>query len=211
MKICFEGPSGVGKTTLSKMMKPNCLVIPEVNQLFKGEVNEGGWWYYDKQIQRFQLSTQAVCSIFDGDIFQPLWYNWSYSYPEGYFGSDKVCDYYLSAIRAGRILFPDLYFLLNTSEANLRKRKEGDATRRRKNFEKHLKLRRTQPRYFGAIHEAFPAMVELLEFGDLKTTHDLVLEKIELRKQKPRYDSEEVLEFIRLWLSQNKAENGSEK
>lgn len=203
MKICFEGPSGIGKTTLSTLLESEYLVIPEVNQLFKEEKNESGDWYYKKQVERFQLSKKSNQAIFDGDIFQPLWYNWTYNYPSDYYPIEKVYEFYIKEIRKKNILFPDLYILFHTSEEKLRKRKEGDKTRRRKNFEKHLKLTKSQPKYFGFMKAQFPDLVKFIDFDNLDKTKDAVKKAIEDRKNGEKYNSEIILEEIVKWLSVN--------
>lgn len=204
MKICFEGPSGIGKTTLCELFQAAYKIIPEVNLLFKGETNEGGDWYYEKQVQRYQFSQASDQVIFDGDIFQPLWYNWTYNYPPGYYPLNKVYNFYLKEIRKGTIFFPDLYLIFLTSEDNLRQRKERDQTRRRSNFEKHLKLTQTQPKYFGFMKTRFPYLVEFIRYDDVGQAYTKVVTAVENRENSERYNSEKVLITIRNWLTETK-------
>ncbi len=203
MKICFEGPSGVGKTTMSQMLAKEFHVIPEVNVMFKGEKNEGGYWYYQKQVERYQKSKQYNKVIFDGDLFQPIWYNWTYNYPRDYFSLEKVNGFYKMEIAQGNIYFPDLYIVFFTSIENLWKRKRADTTRQRRNFQKHLKLVETQPRYFGYMKQQFPNLVEFIRFDSLDETMFSVRKILESLNTKEKRDSLEVLETMRRWLSNN--------
>ena len=206
MKICFEGPSGIGKTTLCKLFEPKYKIIPEVNELYKGEKNEGGDWYYEKQVARFQECKKANRVIFDGDIFHPLWYNWTYNYPEGYYPLEMVHDIYYKEIKKGNILFPDLYLIFQTSEENLRKRKERDKNRKRSNFEKHLKLIVTQPKYFGFIESRFPGLVKFINYDNIEKTKIEAIAAINKRALGEKYNSEVILKEITKWLSTNKPE-----
>ena len=203
MKICFEGPSGVGKTTMSGLFSDQYTIIPEVNILFRNEINEGGYWYYEKQVERYRLSEQSINSIFDGDIFQPLWYNWTYNYPADYFPLNKVAGFYREAIQKGRIWFPDLYIIFHTTVENLRARKEGDKSRRRNNFEKHLKLVESQTRFFGFMKKRFPKQVEFVELDSADKAKNEVLSYIDNIDVNDRYDSLEILETMAEWLSNN--------
>ncbi|MFK7983488.1 MAG: hypothetical protein AB8G86_26140 [Saprospiraceae bacterium] len=56
MNICFEGPSAIGKTTLSQSFSPTYQIIPEVNLLFPKEKNQGKFWYYQKQVERSEYA-----------------------------------------------------------------------------------------------------------------------------------------------------------
>ncbi len=204
MKICFEGPSGIGKTTLSKELDEEFLRIPEVNELFSDELNEGGFWYYEKQVQRYKLSNSVNNCIFDGDIFQPLWYNWTYHYPDDYFPLEKVVDFCRTEIITGNIQFPDLYIIFHTSLKDLKLRKEGDHTRRRSNFTKHLKLLESQPKYFGYMKKKFPFQVQFIEYSSILQAKEEVLIAIELRRKQPIYNSLSVLTTMAEWLSLNR-------
>jgi hypothetical protein len=49
-----------------------------------------------------------------------------------------VAEFYRKQLLEQKIGFPDKYYLLSANEAELRKRKEGDITRRRGGFEMNL-------------------------------------------------------------------------
>jgi len=101
------------------------------------------------------------------------------------------------------IFFPDLYVVFQTSVENLRKRKEKDHTRQRKHFEKHLKLTKTQPRYFAHMKRQFPDLVKFIEFDNLASAEAKVRDAINDRKGEKEYDSEIILEVTKDWLSLN--------
>ena len=206
MKFCFEGPSGIGKTTLCQSFQMDYQIIPEVNELFRGATDEGRYWYYDRQVERYQMSLTAEQSIFDGDVFQPLWYNWSYNYPEGYLSLENVVAFYRAQIGSGRIFFPDVYFVFQTSVDNLRSRKARDQTRKRRNFEKHLKLVSTQASYFGYLQEVFPDLVVFVDFKSVAYAQNEINDHLTRRQNATSYDSQLILSTIASWLATHNPE-----
>lgn len=76
--IAFEGASAVGKSTTCCELEKNygAYIIPEVNSLFERPKNEHRTWYFEKQVERWniavQKSEQYELVILDGDIYQPL-------------------------------------------------------------------------------------------------------------------------------------------
>ena len=86
--ICLEGASGVGKTTtareITKRSGSSTFIITEVNHLFERPQNEDKTWYFEKQIERFEMAKRKLKTydtvILDGDIFQPLSYNWCFDF-----------------------------------------------------------------------------------------------------------------------------------
>lgn len=168
--ICIEGASGVGKSTVCDVLEKEhgYKKIPEVNHLFKRPLNPSATWYFEKQVERWdlanELSRDHELVVFDGDPFQPLWYNWIFSNDE----IQPLCDvieFYFSAVEQGRIKFPDRYFILTASELVLRKRKEADTERLRRNFESHLRLIRPQLDYFATLNTSKPNAVSVIESG----------------------------------------------
>lgn len=84
--IAFEGASAVGKSTTCRELENNygAFIIPEVNFLFERPKNEHRTWYFEKQVERWnmavQKSQQYELVILDGDIYQPLSYNWCFHF-----------------------------------------------------------------------------------------------------------------------------------
>ncbi len=154
MIICFEGPSAVGKTHLCELLHDSFTIVPEVNLLFSREEEASKFWYYEKQVERYQMALQSPQdTILDGDVFQPLWYNWAYGFPAKFPSFRETQRFYLKQIRTQHIAFPDIYMVFQAPESLLRKRKEGDSTRKRRNFEKHLQLIHPQRRYFEFLQQ----------------------------------------------------------
>jgi hypothetical protein len=89
MIICFEGAPAVGKSTTSQIManRYKAFVVPEVNLLFARPKNEPENWYLNRQVARWEMGMRQLDNfdwiIFDGDLFQPLWFNWIY-FDEGW-------------------------------------------------------------------------------------------------------------------------------
>lgn len=126
LTIILEGASGIGKTALCKKLQNNYNTIPEVNQLFKRTDSSDDYWYLKKQIERFEIGNKSGKTvIFDGDLFQPIWYNWIYNYPK---------EFYKENIKIQNIQFPDLYIVFYCSEEELRRRKNSDKTRIKAKF-----------------------------------------------------------------------------
>lgn len=70
--ICFEGPSGIGKTTLAELLSNNYEIVPEVNLLFERPQNESEYWYHERELERYDRCLGSdKPSILDGDVFQP--------------------------------------------------------------------------------------------------------------------------------------------
>jgi hypothetical protein len=84
--ICFEGASAVGKTTTADCFKTTggAFVVPEVNLLFERPEDAPPEWYFERQVQRWQIAQEQSSFyrlvILDGDLFQPLWYSWAYNF-----------------------------------------------------------------------------------------------------------------------------------
>lgn len=177
MIISFGGASAIGKTTLCQSFSNTHTIIPEANILFKDEKREGDFWYYEKQVERFQLAISSRRdAIFDGDIFQPIWYNWIYNYPPQFSSKEATHQFYLEKIMENKISFPDLYIIFFTNVENLKFRKKNDSTRQRRNFEKHLRLIEPHKKYFNFLKNETDIPVELVEYDNFESTQEKVLD-----------------------------------
>jgi hypothetical protein len=165
--VCLEGPSASGKTTLAAALARECgaLVVPELDARGAPPIAESAAWFVDRHAERWQLAQRSGASapfaVLDGDPFKGLWYNWVYA-ADGWPGPDVVAPLYRPHLRRRTIAFPDLYVVLDASEAQLRQRRAGDVTRSRRGFETHLRLVAPLRRYFAALREAAPARVAVL-------------------------------------------------
>lgn len=207
--ICLEGASAVGKTTTANSLaiKTNTYVIPEVNLLFERPKFESNTWYLERQVERWQIAQQKLTEydtvILDGDIFQPLSYNWCFDFKIFNQSLDMIFNFYLKEIVAGRLNFPDKYFYLYTDQENLKYRKENDHTRRRGNFEKHLGILEPHRRYYESLNQFVPKYVQSIE----TTKTEGILEGISNNMPTTSLveNPHEFLHSIMHWLKTNKA------
>ena len=164
MILCVEGASAAGKTTLAEALarEAGATTVPELDTTGAPPVAESAAWYVERHVEQWQRaqSAAAVASlvVLDGDPFKGLWYNWVFG-DAGWPGVGVVAPLYQRHVERGALAFPDLYVVLEASEGQLRQRRQGDATRWRRNFETHLRLVQPQRRYFAALADADPTRV----------------------------------------------------
>lgn len=206
--ICLEGASAVGKSTTSHYLSKECnaYVVEEVNKLFKRPNPEPKTWYFDRQIERWSIASQNSSSlvIFDGDPFQPIWYNWCYNF-EGWQPLDFLNDYYRSRIREGKIGFPAKYYILHTNEGELRDRRENDPIHKRRNFEKHIKFIEPQTRYFRYVSSLKPNLVSFIEAKSVSTNASRIIKGIDNKVVMSIEEQIELFDHLIDWLKNNKA------
>lgn len=142
-------------------------------------------------------------SILDGDILQPLWYNWAYGFPTEYQSFDFLKAFYLNAFSSGAIGFPDLYILYAANIERIRSRREGDATRSRRNFDRHLSLIEYQNRYFDFLSQHTSASVEFIEYDDFDRAKESTLLKIDLASSGDGRNDLDDIRSIFDWLESN--------
>lgn len=208
--ICFEGASAVGKTSLSARLRENygAFVIPEVNLLFQRKECEPKFWYFEKQIERWKMAVEAAKDheivILDGDAFQPLWYNWSFNFD---FGEpfEEILVFYQEKLSVGEIDFPDKYFILTVRNDELRNRKISDASRTRKNFERHLRFIQPQLAYFNFIKSINGDLVEFIENKEIEKSAERIINSI--KDNNPNgISSLELFNAIENWLNKHNPE-----
>lgn len=198
--ICFEGPSGIGKTTLSNLLSESYTVVPEVNLLFERKENEPKYWYYEKQIERFHLCKKSSKdSILDGDIFQPIWYNWVCNYPPKFVQKEETHAFYIQKIREGKLKFPDVYIIFDVGEDELRARKERDKTRQRRNFEKHLTIIEPLKSYYRFLEKETPVEMRFIHYDTVENTKRKVLNTLDKIKNN-NIDDLSVFNQIERWI-----------
>jgi hypothetical protein len=208
--ICFEGASAVGKTTTADAFKTldGAFVVPEVNLLFDKPQNASDEWYFERQVERWSLAQEQSKShplvILDGDPFQPLWYCWAYDFV-GWQDLDFMEQFYQPRVQNKTLRFADLYFILSASEAELRRRKAADESRKRRGFEAHLKMIEPQRRYFQALQTFSPNRVLFLEAESLEINLDVVRERISAASKHSEIESEVLFNKVIQWLRENKA------
>lgn len=199
--ICFEGPSGIGKTTMGQLLSSEYNIVPEVNLLFERPENEPTHWYLEKQVERYNICQKSnTLSILDGDIFQPIWYNWVCNYPTAFLPKTATHTFYKEQLSAGKIQFPDLYIIFYVEEKELWSRKEKDLTRRRRNFEKHLKIIEPLQEYWLFLDRETELAVKFVHYLDVETVYLEVLAILE-NLQKCSIDEAKVFGQIERWLN----------
>jgi hypothetical protein len=193
----------------------DALAIPEVNALFERPASASPLspWYFERQVDRMRMAVEEAerhsLVLLDGDPFQPLWYNWAYRF-EGWQPLAEMRAFYGSHIRAGRMRFPDRYVILQAGEADLRRRKEGDATRSRRNFESHLPLNSVVGRYFEAMSRTRPDWVRMVQATTIEDNVRAVLDATQGRP--PDHGADVVLfESLIGWLGDNEPDVSSER
>ena len=207
--ICLEGASAVGKTSTSREFAKttNTFVIPEVNLLFERPTVESKTWYLERQIDRWQMAQEKLKMydnvILDGDIFQPLSYNWCYDFNIYNQSLDFIADFYQNEMKEGRIKFPDRYFYLYTDQENLKYRERNDCTRKRGNFEKHLEIVEPHRRYYEALNSFIPHYVQLITAESIAGNMIAITDNFS--SQSISFDSVELLDYTIKWLENNKA------
>lgn len=210
--ICFEGASAVGKTATAQRFKEQrgAFVVPEVNLLFERPTNESAEWYFERQVERFEIAQEQSRTheivILDGDVFQPLWYGWAFDFA-GWQSLDFCERFYKQKIENKTIDFPDCYFVFSAEEAELRKRKAGDATRRRRNFEIQLQMIEPQRRYFRAMNALSPNRAFFLKAESIEDNVEFVSRHVSDSSR--RYEIEPQVLFGKMicWLQNNKADD----
>jgi hypothetical protein len=202
--LCLEGPSAVGKTTLAAALARefDAVVVPELDASGAPAVGRSAAWFVERHAAQWRLAREmasgAPFAVLDGDPFKGLWYNCVYA-EEGWEGVETVAPLYREQIERGALHFPDLYVALTATEGELRRRREGDASRSRRNFEKHLRLAGPLRRYFDELREAAPGRVATIETGSQAGLVNQVAKSLEgLPPGEP--DSLQLLEHITSWL-----------
>ncbi|EEK89313.1 MULTISPECIES: AAA family ATPase [Bacillus] len=210
--IAFEGASAVGKSTTCRELEKNygAYIIPEVNSLFERPKNEHRTWYFEKQVERWniavQKSEQYELVIFDGDIYQPLSYNWCFHFDIFNQPLSLIENFYKEKMINREIGFPDQYFYLYTNDEELRKRKVSDETKRRRNFEKHLHISKSFQRYYENLNTVTDGYCKLIEAKSVRNNElEIVRNSKNLNVCEERRFDVSRLDAITKWLKENRA------
>lgn len=204
MIICLEGPSAAGKTSLAEALarERGAAVVPELDASGAPPPGRSAAWFVERHAARWRLALETAAgapfAVLDGDPFKGLWYNWLYA-DEGWEGVDTVAPLYRAQIERGALAFPDLYVALTASEDELRRRRDGDPTRSRRNFEKHLLSAGPLLRYFRKLWEADAARVEIIETRPQEGLVGRIAETLECFPTGPP-DSLRLLNHMASWL-----------
>jgi hypothetical protein len=166
------------------------------------------FWYFEKQVERWDLAVKASKNyeivILDGDPFQPLWYNWSYDF-DVLEPLKSITGFYREKFAAGKIGFPDKYFILTVETDELKKRKIKDASRTRKNFDRHLRFIEPQIAYFDFVKSINNDLVKFIANKEIEKTGAQVINSIH-NSRSSKHLSLELFDSIKNWLNNNDAE-----
>ncbi|MDM5438812.1 chloramphenicol acetyltransferase [Bacillus hominis] len=210
--IAFEGASAVGKSTTCRELERNygAFIIPEVNVLFERPRNEHRTWYFEKQVERWnmavQKSQQYEIVILDGDIYQPLSYNWCFHFDIFNQPLSLIENFYKEKLINREIGFPDQYFYLYTGDEELRKRKEFDQTKKRRNFEKHLHISKAFQRYYENLNTVADGYCKLIEAKSIRNNELEIMKSVKGLnvREESRFDVSR-LDGITNWLQEHRA------
>lgn len=210
--ISIEGASAVGKTTTSAKLAASYggIHIPEVNTWWKQRpVPEYREWWFERQADRWRIAQEHLATyrfaVIDIDLFQPFWYNWAFDFTLFDRQSlEFVSHYYRKLILQQQIGIPDKYYVLSATEAELRKRKVEDTTRRRGGFEMNLQFVEPQKSYFQALNAFVPDLVHFIESVSVETNAELIMNTIPPGRRDHTY-SIELFDYMVDWLGSHKA------
>ncbi|MGA2828530.1 MAG: hypothetical protein ABSF03_20700 [Streptosporangiaceae bacterium] len=167
MIVVVTGPTAAGKTTWCQRHHLGDLVSeyaptgkepgdtdPAAQAAYWSEVNCRRW---REATQRERVSGLAVC---DDDPLK-LHYGWSLvrvgaASPQRWVHEVKATR---AAVAAGRLGFADLVLVSLPSPEELRRRRDADPARRRRNFELHARLIEPLRAWYQAVERVEPARV----------------------------------------------------
>jgi hypothetical protein len=164
--IVVEGPSGAGKTTWCRTHGgPNALLesLPD-HTTVPTEPQAAARFWVERNVARWAevLAREARDGlvIVDTDPFK-LHFVWTL------FRTGQVTevewamqrDAARDAFASGRYALADVFLVSDIDVATLRARREGDPSRTRRNFERHVLLRDTLMRWYTAIDRLDPGRV----------------------------------------------------
>lgn len=210
--IAFEGASAVGKSSTCRELENNygAYIIPEVNFLFERPKNEHTTWYFEKQVERWEIavqkSEQYEVVILDGDIYQPLSYNWCFHFDVFNQPLSLIENFYKEKLINKEIGFPDQYFYFYTNDEELRKRKESDETKRRRNFEKHLHISKSFQRYYENLNTVTDGYCKMIDAKSVKLNELAIVKSLNNLNvsEESRFDVSR-LDAITKWLKEQRA------
>ena len=180
MIVVVEGPSGAGKTTWCRTHGGRFALLedvpdhatvpedPEAQARFWVERNVDRWTRVLERERRDELVVVDV-DPFKLHYVWTLWRSGQISEHEWELQREASRE----AFSAHRYALADIYLVSAIDEPTLRARRDGDATRRRGGFERHVKLRDSLLRWYRAIDDLEPGRVHF-ELPDSGLTPDLL-------------------------------------
>jgi thymidylate kinase len=210
MLICIEGPSAVGKTSTCKLFEKNnnAYIVEETifRQLNGCTLEEQAFFYLNKEIERWNLAQEKLIShplvIFDSDPLKPLWFNWAFSFIDC-LPLSELNTFFRNAINTGDLGYPDVYFMLTTSDQQLFRRKNDDKRRNRPEFEKLFFINESRKKYYNFLNELTPGIVNWIDAVDIKGNYDQISNIIHRGLPKKNFENEKYLSKTINWIDQN--------
>jgi hypothetical protein len=164
--IVVEGASGAGKTTWCRTHAPaNALLeaLPDHSVVPTDPVAAARFWV-ERNVARWDevLAREARDGlvVVDTDPFK-LHYVWTL-FRTGQIGEldwTMQRDAARNAFSSGRYALADAFLVSDIDAATLRARRESDPSRTRRDFERHVLLRDSLLRWYGAIDRLEPGRV----------------------------------------------------
>lgn len=164
--VVVEGPSGAGKTTWTRTHGgPHALLedLPDHSAEPADEEAAARFWV-ERNVARWERVLERErrdgLVVVDTDPFK-LHFTWSL-YQEGMASHrqwELEREVARGAFAARRYGIADLVFVSAVDEATLRARRDADATRMRRNFDRHVRLRDALIRWYTAIDALEPGRV----------------------------------------------------
>lgn len=141
-------------------------VVSELDGAGAPPIQESASWFVERHVANWSSALEMARSsplvVLDGDPFKGLWYNPVFR-EEGWPPVETMAALYRNAVERGQLEFPDMYLVLSASEIQLRERQASDSSRKRRRFEKHLRLVEPQRSYFAHLQSLSPERVQFLD------------------------------------------------
>jgi hypothetical protein len=164
--IVVEGPSGAGKTTWCRTHAGANAVLETLpdHATVPTERKAAAAFWVERNVARWQevLTREARegLVVVDTDPFK-LHYVWTLFRTGQVTESEWAMqrDAARDAFSAGRYALADVFLVSDVDDATLRGRRDADASRRRRNFERHVLLRDSLLRWYSGIDRLEPGRV----------------------------------------------------
>jgi len=178
--VVVEGPSGAGKTTWCRRHGGPYALLEELpdHSTVPADSEAAAHFWVERNVARWQQvldrEQRDGLVVVDVDPFK-LHYVWTLwrtgQVPKLEWDLQRETS--REAFSAGKYALADLYLVSDIDEAALRARRDGDTTRQRRGFERHVLLLPALLRWYRAIDELEPGRVR---FGlpELGLTPDLL-------------------------------------
>ena len=168
MIVVVEGPSGAGKSTWTREHGGAHALLEELpdHSIVPTDEKAAARFWVDRNVARWQYvldrERRDGLVVVDTDPFK-LHFTWCL-YVAGIaprYEWELARDNSRAAFARERYGLADLAFVSDLDEATLRARRDADTTRRRHNFERHVRLRDALLRWYAAVDSLEPGRVVL--------------------------------------------------